>query len=149
MWRSEMHECSWGVCVLSWLRHKGASHEMPLSAVPPMLPRAGTVKKGKAARQAIELLTRGPEVTTREREVGGGGGGGDGTGGGADMGCTPRRPSRLGAQGRVQGVRCGDGGDDDHWYLLRGSLSAISAAMGHSVRARKLSLRLALARALI
>ncbi|EFJ40300.1 hypothetical protein VOLCADRAFT_48102, partial [Volvox carteri f. nagariensis] len=29
----------------------------------------GTVKKGKAARQALELLTRGSEVPPREREV--------------------------------------------------------------------------------
>lgn len=31
--------------------------------------RAGTVKKGKAARQAIELMTRAPDTTQRERDL--------------------------------------------------------------------------------
>lgn len=33
------------------------------------IPYAGTLKKGKAARQAIELLTRGSDVPPRERDV--------------------------------------------------------------------------------
>ncbi len=36
-----------------------------LSARPP----AGSLKKGKAARQAVELLSRAPEVSARERDL--------------------------------------------------------------------------------